>query len=162
LDYYTGFVFECFDPDDRDLGSIVGGGRFDGLVGIYGRECPAVGCAGGLARLILSLESKHLIPSDVLPVPQVYIAPVTQSEMPQAMSIAAGLRKAGVATVVGIMGRKLTRSLEVANRAGHPYALIVGKRDLETGQVTVREMQTGKEVKTRVEDVASMLLKLRS
>lgn len=162
LDYYTGFVFECLDPDDRDLGSILGGGRFDGLAGIYGRDCPAVGCAGGLERLLLSLESKHLIPRDVLPAPLACIAPVTQGEMPEAMKIAAGLRKAGISAVVEIMDRKLRKTLEVANRAGHAYVVIVGRRDLASGLVTVREMKTGREKKAAVEDVASILLNAQS
>ncbi len=162
LDYYTGFVFECYDTEDRDLGAVFGGGRFDGLVGIYGRDCPAVGCAGGTARLIISLESRKLLPKDLMPAPKAYVSPVTEEELPDAMAIAASLRRAGVPTVADVTGRKLRRSLESANRAGHEYALIVGRKDLKDGLVTLREMATGKEQKAKVEEVTRILLQGRS
>jgi len=157
LDYYTGFVFECFDPQNVELGSVFGGGRFDRLVGIYGRDCPAVGCAGGITRLILALESKGLLPKELLPVPSVLVIPVTQRESAGAAALASRLREAGVPSVVEIMGRKLRKSLENANRLGYEYAVIVGSRDLEKGLVTVRDMGSGKESLVRVEDVAGSI-----
>ncbi len=159
LDYYTGFVFECFDTGDRDLGAVFGGGRFDGLVGIYGRDCPAVGCAGGTARLIISLESKGLLPKDLAFVPTACVCPVSEEEMPDAMAIASRLRRSGVAAVVDVTGRKLGKSLESANRAGHKYAIIVGRQDLKEGLVTLRDMTTGREERAKVEEITSAVLR---
>ena len=162
LDYYTGFIFECFDKDDAGLGSVFGGGRFDRLVGIYGRDCPAVGCAGGITRLIMSLESKGLIPDDVLPVPVAYVIPVTEAENAQATRIASILREAGIPTVVEVMGRKLRKALESANKAGYSYTVIVGSRDISKGMVTVRNMKSGEEKTVPIEEVAGPILKGRS
>ena len=159
LDYYTGFVFECFDPDDLALGSVFGGGRFDRLVGIYGRDCPAVGCAGGVSRLIMALESKGLIPGEVLKVPVAYVAPVTEAEMPDAMRIGSQLRREGIPTVVEVMGRKLRRSLDAANRGGNPFVVIVGRRDLDKGKVTVKEMETGEERSVDIPGIAASIRK---
>ncbi len=162
LDYYTGFVFECHDPEDRALGSVFGGGRFDGLVGIYGKGCPAVGCAGGIERFVVSLESKGLLPKNLFPVPDVYVASVTEDDVPASMGIASQLRAAGVSAVVEVMGRKLRRSLEAANRAGQRFTVIVGSRDLKEGLVTVREMDSGKERTVPKGDVAEAIITWRS
>lgn len=162
LDYYTGFVFECFDPDDVSLGSVLGGGRFDELVGIYGRPCPAVGCAGGIARLIMALENKGLLPNEISPGAEVLVAPVTEGEMPMAMKVARRLRTSGVSAVVDVMGRSLGNSLDFANRKGHPFVVIVGSRDLSQGKVTVRNMESGDETLIEVEKVAEPLFKGQS
>lgn len=162
LDYYTGFVFECYDPENINLGSVLGGGRFDGLVGIYGRDCPAVGSAGGIERLILSLESKDLFPKEIIHVPKVLIAPVTERELPEAMGISSRLREAGISAVVEVMGRKLGKSLETANKIGCEYTVIVGSRDLKDGVVTIRDMENGKEQRVSIEDVAKPIITGRS
>ncbi len=161
LDYYTGFVFEGFDTEQRELGAVFGGGRFDELVGLYGRPCPAVGCAGGITRLILSLESKGLIPPDVVPRPEVYVAPVTDGEMPQAMAIATDLRKRGQSVLVEVSGRRLRKAMESADRCGCRYIVIVGRSDLESGMVTVRDLESGEEKKVRLGEVASVTCRSR-
>lgn len=159
LDYYTGFVFECFDPQNVDLGSVFGGGRFDRLVGIYGRGCPAVGCAGGITRLILALESKNLLPKNLLSLPKALVIPVSAGEAAVAATVASGLRASGVSAVVELMGRKLRKSLESANKLGYEYAVIVGSRDLKKGMVTVRDMGSGRESRVAVDDVATPILR---
>jgi histidyl-tRNA synthetase len=162
LDYYTGFIFECFDRDDLSLGSILGGGRFDRLVGLYGRDSPAVGCAGGITRLIMSLESKGLIPDDVVPVPLAYVTPITEKEMSEAKRIASILREAGIPTVVEVMGRKLRKALDSANKLGYGYTVIVGGRDIEKGVVTVRDMRTGEEKVVPIDDASKPILNGRN
>ena len=63
IGYYDGIVFEAFDKDGKDIGSIFGGGRYDKLCKIYGkRDIPATGVAGGIERLMLSLERANLFP----------------------------------------------------------------------------------------------------
>jgi len=161
LDYYTGFVFEGFDTEQRELGSVFGGGRFDELVGLYGRPCPAVGCAGGITRLILSLESKGLIPTDIVPHPEVYVAPVTDGEMPRAMEIATHLRRRRQSALVEVSGRKLRKAMESADRCGCRYIVIVGRSDLESGMVTVRNLESGEEKKVRLGEVASVTCQSR-
>jgi len=162
LDYYTGFVFECFDRANPDLGSVLGGGRFDQLVGIYGRDCPAVGCAGGITRLIMSLEARGLIPDEAMPVPVAYVTPVTGKEMPDASSIAKTLRDAGIPTVLEVMGRKLRKALDSANKAGYVFAVIVGSRDIDKGVVTVRNMKSGEEKVVPIDEVSVPILSWQS
>ncbi len=157
LDYYTGFVFECFDAQDESLGSVFGGGRFDGLVGLYGRPSPAVGCAGGITRLILALENKDLIPESIFNNPQVLVAPVTEKEMPKAMKIASDLRQNGVGAVVDVMSRNLSKNLDHANRMGHPFVIIVGSRDLSKGVVTLRNMKSGEEDQVEIDRVSKAI-----
>ncbi|RLI33696.1 histidine--tRNA ligase, partial [Candidatus Bathyarchaeota archaeon] len=61
LDYYDGFVFEVYDRLEVGLGALVGGGRYDGLCKIYGRDLPATGAAGGIERTLLALEKRGKI-----------------------------------------------------------------------------------------------------
>ena len=63
IGYYDGIVFEAFDEGEEDVGSIFGGGRYDKLCKIYGkRDIPATGVAGGIERLMISLERANLFP----------------------------------------------------------------------------------------------------
>lgn len=59
LDYYTGLIYECVFTDTDRVGSIAGGGRYDGLVGMFsGKEIPAVGASIGIERVFAILEEK--------------------------------------------------------------------------------------------------------
>ena len=63
IGYYDGIVFEGFDKEGEDVGSIFGGGRYDKLCKIYGkRDIPATGVAGGIERLMISLELRQPLP----------------------------------------------------------------------------------------------------
>ncbi len=156
FDYYTGIVFEAIAKGEESLGSIAGGGRFDNLVGVYGKTLPAVGVAGGIERLLLSLEQHGVLkkPSSR----PVMIISVKDSARKGAIEIAQSLRASGVRAVVDVQGRDLRGQLEYANKAGMAKTVILGPKELDEGKATIKDMESGKEEKVPLKDVAKKLV----
>lgn len=147
FDYYTSVVFEAIAPNDLGIGSIGGGGRYDNLIEVFGgKPTPATGFAIGVERLIPILEWKGLIPEIKLR-PDVYVIPIgNEAELKKtAVDVVSALRRAGVKADVELTGRKLRKALDYAGRLGVPYVVLVGKRDLAEGRVTIRDMESGEQ-----------------
>jgi histidyl-tRNA synthetase len=138
LEYYTGVIFEVNVPElDIALG---GGGRYDRLIEVFGGEpTPAVGVAHGLDRIALALQTQKsaLQPQDRK---RVVVIPVQEALKGEAIRIAHRLRGAGVMVEFEVMGRKIGKALEDADRRKMDYAVIVGEREMEKGAVVVRDL----------------------
>ncbi|MEA3229797.1 MAG: histidine--tRNA ligase [archaeon] len=149
IGYYTGIVFEAFDRKAENLGSLFAGGRFDGLVGLYGKEdMPAVGVGGGMERLIESLESNKAF--EKVPRPKsVFIAKVSDSVSDYALRVAAVLRKEYMAEL-DITGKSLKKQFDYANKKQFSHIAVVGEKEKESKTFILRDMQTGKERKVRL------------
>lgn len=130
FDYYTGMVFEFFDtyPDNRR--SIFGGGRYDGLVGLFGVEpISAVGFAIGASMTEIFLQSHTLLPK--LPsTTEVYVV-VLGKAREAAMKFADNLREEGVNTEVDITGRKLDKQIKTAIKKDIPFMVFVGDEEVK-------------------------------
>ncbi|CAI1492561.1 Histidine--tRNA ligase [Thermococcus nautili] len=160
FDYYTSVVFEAIAPNDLGIGSIGGGGRYDNLIEVFGgKPTPATGFAIGVERLIPILEWKGLIP-EVRLRPDVYVIPIGKEvELRKtAVEVVSALRRAGVKADVELTGRKLRKALDYAGRLNVPYVVLIGKRDLENGNVTIRDMETGEQRVVKKEDVVKELV----
>ncbi|NJE05580.1 histidine--tRNA ligase [Thermococcus sp. M36] len=159
FDYYTSIVFEAIAPNDLGIGSIGGGGRYDNLIEVFGgKPTPATGFAIGIERLIPILEWKGLIPEPKLR-PDVYVIPIgKEPELKKAaIEIASSLRRAGVKADYELTGRKLRKALDYAGRLGVPYVVLVGKKDLAEGKVTIRDMESGEQRTMEKEKVVEVL-----
>ncbi len=145
LDYYTGIVFEVVDRRHPDLGSLCGGGRYDVLPKLFGRpDLSATGAAGGVERIALSM-GKEEGPEGASP--SVYVAYTESPLSTNASAIVASLRGAGIRSELGTRGKSLGKQLEDASSRSFAWVVILGKRELETGQLTLRNMQTRAEEK---------------
>jgi len=141
IDYYTGFVFETYVKGFEGMGSVAGGGRYDGLIGLYsGRDTPATGFGMGIDRL-MEIVGKGGTP----PAPKVFVIQVSEKTRGHALEITQMLRRSGVSADTDLMGRDLRKQMEYAGKRGVPFALIVGPREAESGRYTLRDMKTGKE-----------------
>ncbi len=156
FDYYTDVVFEIFDTHPDNNRSMMGGGRYDGLVGLFGVEpVPTVGFGLGDATLANFLETHHLVPS--LPSEtQLYIAPIGDIQT-KALTPIAELREMGVSVAVGAFGRKLGDHFKAAEKKGITYALIIGEQELETQQYTLKNLQTGAEEAHGLQRIVSIV-----
>src|SRR5436309_8024967 len=161
IGYYDGMVFEAYDQAGEDVGSIFGGGRFDKLCRIYGkRDMPATGVAGGLERLMLSLDRKNLFP-DLEQAPEVFVVMVNETVKKEAARIVEQLRRAGLRTDYDLKERPLKKQMDYAASAKVRIVVIVGPRELKEGNVRLRDMKTGEErniPKNRVVDEIAKLL----
>jgi len=143
LAYYTGTVFEVFDSKKR-YRSIVGGGRYDSLVNLFGGEStPATGFALGYATLLMLLEEKKLIPKVDLS-PDYFIITINDDMKPKALEIAQQLRKKYTVTI-DLMGRTMKKQFSYANTIQAKKVIVVGPNEIRDGKVKIRDMETGKE-----------------
>jgi histidyl-tRNA synthetase len=138
LEYYTGAIFEVNVPEfEIALG---GGGRYNKLIEVFGGEStPAVGVAHGLDRITLAMQvQKSFLSSSKEPI--IAVIPVNEEMKSEALRISQMLREAGITVNFEVMGRKMTKALEDADRRKADYAVIVGEKELKKGKVVVRDL----------------------
>ncbi len=144
LDYYTDFVFEVFDADPTNRRSMFGGGRYDGLVGLFGVEpIPTIGFAMSDVMLLEFLKGHDLLPETKIAT-EVTVIPIGDT-LPAAQMVAAELREMGVKTSLDITGRKTDKQLKAAIKSGVNYVLFVGEQEVENEQYKLKNLLTGTE-----------------
>jgi len=147
LDYYRRTLFEILELGG-ELGAqntLLGGGRYDGLVAeLGGPPTPSIGFAAGLERIVLSLPAAT-VPNDAPTVLVASTGPVTQEA---ALTAARTLRRAGISVDQDLRGGSLKSQLRRADKVGARFALIVGDEELGRGAAVLRDLakQTQREV----------------
>jgi len=155
LDYYTGIVFEAVDRKHPDLGSLCGGGRYDALPKLFGRpDLPATGAAGGVERIALSM-GRAAGGSEVET--SVYVAYTEPALAEKALATVASLRRGRIRSELGTKGKSLGKQLEDASARGFAWVVIVGKRELESGQLVLRDMRSRAEERVPVDGLLARL-----
>jgi histidyl-tRNA synthetase len=144
LDYYMRTTFEITHGALGSQNSVLGGGRYDGLAESLGSRvaAPGIGFSIGEDRLVMSVEDAH--PDEFKPVVDVFLATLGDAAELASGSLAAELRTAGLA-VERSADRKLKRALEVANKIGARFALIVGDDELAAGTFQLKDMTSGEQ-----------------
>ena len=149
LDYYSGTVFEVFDKNST-LGALAGGGRYDSLTKAFGREdIGATGVAGGVERIILTMQEQKIISDSIQP--RVSVLYINDEMQKVAMSIASLLRLANIPTNIDISGKQFKKQMDQA--ANSRFCVIVGPKELEQGKVVVRDMKSGDESQIDIETI---------
>ena len=144
LDYYTRTVFEVEAPG-AGVGSIGGGGRYDGLVELEGgKPTPGVGFAVGFERIMFALEHQG-VDLGAAAEPCAYVANVDAAMREEAFRIAGELRAAGVRTECDYQGRSLKSQFKQADKLGASLIVVVGEEELGVGRVRLRDMGTHEE-----------------
>lgn len=144
LAYYTGLVFEAFDSEG-ELRALFGGGRYDELVGVFGdREVPAVGFAFGYSPTIELLKKEDMYPLSEVET-DVYVLSVSESVRDAALDYATKLREKGLSVETDLAERGFGSQLGYADEMNAKRVLIVGERNLENDEVTMKHMDTGEE-----------------
>jgi len=155
LDYYTGIVFEVVDRTHPDLGSLCGGGRYDVLPKLFGRpDLPATGAAGGVERIALSMGSAA---GGAEREPSVYVAYTEPALAERAQAAVSTLRGGGIRTELGTRGKSLGKQLEDASSRGFAWVAIIGKRELESGELVLRNMGTREEEKVPIDGLLARM-----
>lgn len=156
FDYYTDIVFEVFDKHPDNNRSMLGGGRYDGLVGLFGVDpVPTVGFGWGDVTLANFLELHRLMP-DLGPETDLYVA-LAGEVADKAQKSIVELRSSGLDVAVDISGRKLASQLKAADKKDIKHVLIIGEDELNKGEYTFRDLSTGKEQKLSLKDVIKTL-----
>jgi histidyl-tRNA synthetase len=139
LDYYTHTLFE-FQSEALDTAqsTIIGGGRYDGLVEqLGGPPTPGIGFGSGIERMLLACDAEGVFapPASSL---DVFVVDTTDGR--SARDITAELRDAGLRTDRAFDGRSMKAQMKAAGRSGAHVAVIVGEREAADGTVTVRDL----------------------
>jgi histidyl-tRNA synthetase len=156
LDYYTGTVFEAFDTHPDNNRSLFGGGRYDGLVGMFGAEpLSAVGMAPGNTMIENFLAVHDLLPEDHSRT-DVYIA-VAGEALDGARTVASQLRSQGIKVEVDISGRKLDKQIKTAVKKKISRVLFVGDQELAEEVFTLKNLSTETEEKLSLSKIIEAL-----
>ncbi len=159
IGYYDGIVFEGYD-EAEEVGAVFGGGRYDGLCKIYGkRDIPATGVAGGIERLMISLEKANLFPK-MKPTAKVFIATIQADANFEAVKLAKQLRERKIPTQIDLKQRSLSKQLEYVNATGIPYMIVLGRRELESRTVKIKNMSTREEKEIALGEVCDRIEQL--
>jgi histidyl-tRNA synthetase len=151
LDYYSGIVFEVFDQISN-IGSLVGGGRYDKLPKIFGRpDLGAAGAAGGVERIILALQYHNKLPQNDRKV--IYIANSNEAVRNQSLLILSNLRKKGFIVEYDMLNRPLKKQLYDASSKKVVLAIIIAPDEISKNKVIIRNMIDGKEMVENIEDL---------
>ena len=136
LDYYSGVVFEAFDKT-FDIGALVGGGRYDNLPSVFGRnDLGATGVAGGVERIMLALENQNStfkIQDD-----RISVLYVNDEMKSNAIKIASLMRENFIPTDIDLSGRALKKQMEQSTNS--KFVIIVGPDEFSKNMVVVRNM----------------------
>lgn len=153
LDYYTGPVFETILPNAPEFGSVMGGGRYDGLVSRFlDRAIPSTGMSVGLDRLLAALTHLGLVTRERTTV-QALVVSLGGVPEAEALKIAKELRDAGI-RAEAYFGKKRNMKAQLSH-ADHyeiPVAVIVGGDELAAGVVSVKDLLAGKREREEIED----------
>ena len=149
LDYYSGVVFEAFDKT-FDIGALVGGGRYDNLPSVFGRDdLGATGVAGGVERIMLALEnqkSTFKIQDD-----RISVLYVNEEMKPNAIKITSLLRENSIPTDIDLYGRTLKKQMEQSTNS--KFVIIVGSDEFSKNMVVVRNMSNRTENQILMSDL---------
>ncbi len=155
LEYYTGMIFELYVPQlDIALG---GGGRYDRLIETFGGEpTPAIGFAAGLDRIVLAMQAQKTTLQKRKPKRVLVLAIKTEHRI-EALRIAQNLREEGVPVEFEVMGRKMAKALEDADKRGVDYAVIVGERELKEGKVVLKDLANRTQTEVTIQALKNKL-----
>ncbi len=147
LDYYRHTAFEFVTDRLGAQGTVLGGGRYDGLMeSLGGKETPAVGWAAGIERLAMLLDSSPAF------VPTVVLIPMGEVAENVATGIIADLRNAGIACDMGFKGN-MKKRMQRANDSGARYAVIMGDAELDQRVVALKDLVSGEQKTVPIGDL---------
>ena len=154
LDYYSGLVFEAKEPTSQ-IGSLVGGGRYDKLTEAFGRkELYATGAAGGVERILAAIKDKVKIAKK----PLIYVAYGSRQEKTHALEIVSILRDLDYSVDYDINGRSIAKQFHEASLKNAFAIIIINLDEFKKGFVTIK---TGnKEQRQSINDIGKNLIQI--
>ncbi len=145
LNYYTGAIFEV-KALDVPMGSILGGGRYDNLTGIFGMPgISGVGISFGIDRIFDVLNALDAYPKDAVVGTQLLFINFGERETAYCLPFVAQARAAGIRTEIFPDAAKMKKQMSYANAKQIPFVALAGENEIAAGKLTLKNMQTGEQ-----------------
>lgn len=157
LDYYNYTVFEITSGELGAQNSIVGGGRYDGLLkSLGGPDLPAIGFGAGIERIIQTMLKQMIYLKDPTS-PTVCLIPLGEKAKKKCFKLLHDLRSNGISCQMNFNIKKLAKAMNYANQLRAKYVAVIGDNELETGSLNLKEMETGDEIPIPIENMQRIL-----
>ncbi len=151
LDYYTHTIFEFTTADLGAQGTVLGGGRYDGLIELLGGpSTPGVGWAGGVERLAMLLEDRSEAPRPIA------VVPIGAAAEVAALRLSDQLRRGGLAVDLGY-GGTMTKRMKRANKVNARVAVLLGEDELAAEVATLKDLDSGEQERVALDLLAERL-----
>jgi histidyl-tRNA synthetase len=160
LSYYTGSIMEINVPDLA--GSLGGGGRYDGLIGMFGKEqIPACGFSLGLERILVVMDERGMFPPEIAESTpaDVLVTIWNEDTVAESLRLASDLRQQGLRVTVYPEPDKLGKQIKYADSIKVPYVAVLGESEIAEGKVTIKNMRSGDQSSVIRDDAASTITK---
>ena len=157
LDYYTGCILEV-KANDVQIGSIGGGGRYDDLTSNFGlKDISGVGISFGIDRIYLVMEELGLFPKDIGLSTQVMFTNFGIEEANYCLPLLQQLRASGIRSELYPSSDKMKKQMNYANNKGVLFVILVGKDEMKSGVLTVKDMNTGEQSSLKISELIKQL-----
>jgi histidyl-tRNA synthetase len=158
LSYYTGAIIEVNVPDLP--GSLAGGGRYDGLIGMFGKEqIPACGVSLGLERILVVMDERGMFPPEIAESTpaDVMITVWSDDTIAESLKLANELRQDGLRVTVYPEADKFGKQMKYADAIRVPYVCVLGESEIAEGKVTIKNMKSGEQLTVERGEAAARL-----
>lgn len=157
LDYYTGTIFEC-KALDTEMGSILGGGRYDDLTGVFGQKgTSGVGISFGADRIFDVLNALDLYPRGITQTTKLMFVNFGDKEVDHILPLIAELRSAGISAEVYPESVKMKKQMSYADNLNIPYVAFIGEAEMQSQTLTVKDMESGEQKSYTLDELSQLL-----
>lgn len=159
LDYYTGPIFETKLPAHPHMGSLSGGGRYNGLIASFGgKDTPAVGTSLGLDRIFTAMQQLDLL-KDVKTATKVLVGNFGETTLKPSLQLVTTLRKNNINTEFYPDNAKLKKQFSYCDKKNIPFMCIIGEEELDQNIITFKNLQNSIQQKLSIEELLTILKK---
>ena len=155
LSYYTSSIFEVI-LDEKNIGSLCGGGRYDDLTEIFGyKDISGIGISFGIERIYEIMKERNLFPDSINKKDTVLVCSMSEKYLDDSLRISSILRNNNISTDLYPDNPKLKKQLQYANNNGIPYVIIIGEDEVTSKLFTLKDMETGSQEKLGIDEIIS-------
>ncbi|MBR5239852.1 MAG: histidine--tRNA ligase [Clostridia bacterium] len=155
LDYYSKTVFEFVSDNIGAQGTVLGGGRYDGLIAdLGGNDAPGIGFAMGIERLLLLAEGAMEVFEDT---PDVFFIPIGDAAKKQVYQLVYSLRGQGISAEYDLNARSVKAQMKYADKIGAKYTVVIGDDEIAQGSYPVKNMSNGETVNVAPDEIITVV-----
>ena len=155
LSYYTSSIFEVI-LNEKNIGSLCGGGRYDDLTEIFGyKDISGIGISFGIERIYEIMKERNLFPDSINKKDTVLVCSMSEKYLDDSLRISSILRNNNISTDLYPDNPKLKKQLQYANNNDIPYVIIIGEDEVTSKLYTLKNMETGSQEKLGIDEIIS-------